>query len=353
VVLSLIGCDAVNPAVIDDSPPINASLYGINVNEGGIQVMPYYYQIADGKVAGHIPWSKIGYNGALVAATEADVWSFTGSYVYPVGQAGMEVLSSDNTQDIGTVIFSGTSSGGSTTSLIDATKNFNGGTAVAVGDCIVLDKSGAVPEFGYVSAVTSNTELAVSGGFSVGGTGSVRAYSIIDRSAYTGAQAVRIQYLDGAYVEKFEIVILNGTTIVPTVNLDLFRINSFVVVATGTGLKSVGNITIRNLADTPTYSYISAGYTRARNIIYTVPAGKTLFVTSATFGYAYAQNSTHYCRLYTRANVDPITGFQTDGEMFAFTEVVCSNNTIVREFEIPANRQIMSILYPLPCCLGY
>jgi len=358
-------CDATNPAVVDDNPPINvqgtvavsggtinatvpnplpingvvsvSGITGATVIDGGLPTTPYYYRVAAGAVSGHTAWSKIGFNGAT-GTTEADCWSYGGTqpvYIFPTAAAGMEVFSSDNTQDIGTSIFSGNSTGGSTILIVDTTKDFTAGTPVAIGDCIILDKSGTTPEWGYVSGITTATTLAVSGGFSSGGTGSGRTYSILDKSAYTGAQAVRVEYLNGSYVTDYEIVILNGTAIIPTVQLDLFRINSFRVIAVGTGGKPVGNITIRNLADTPVYSYITAGFTRARNIAYTVPFGKTLFVTSGTFGWAYASNSTHYARIYTQANIDNITGFQTNGVFYSFTEVICSNSTVVREWEIP------------------
>jgi hypothetical protein len=358
-------CDATNPAVVDDTPAINvqgtvtvsggtvnatvpnplpingvvsvSGITGVTVNEGGLPTTPYYYRIADGDVSGHVPWSIIGYNGAT-GTTEADCWSYGAVqpiYVFPTAAAGMEILSSDNTQDIGTSIFSGNSTGGSTILIVDITKDFTAGTPVAIGDCIILDKSGTTPEWGYVSGITTATTLAVSGGFSSGGTGSGRTYSILDKSAYTGAQAVIVEYLNGSYVTDTEIVILNGTTVIPTVQTDLFRINSFRVIAVGTGGKPVGNITMRNLADTPVYSYITLGFTKARNATYTVPLGKTLFVTSGTFGWAYASNSTHYARLYTQANVDNITRFQANGVFYPFTEVVCSNATVVREWEIP------------------
>ena len=316
--------------------PLPVKIDNTTLNDGGVPISPYYYRIADGIISGHTAWSKIGYNGGVAASTEADVWSATGTYVFPSSAAGMEVLSSDNTKDIGTSIFSGTSSGGTTTSLIDATKNFNGGTAVAIGDCIILDKSGTTPEWGYVTAVTSNTELAVAGGFSSGGTGSTRAYAVIDKSAYTGAQVVKIEYLDGNYTNnKSEIIILNGTTVIPTVNLDIFRINSFSMIASGTDNKPTGNLTIRNLADTPVYSYITAGFTIASNIQYTVPAGYTLFVTSGTFGYAYEHDSTHYARIYTRANREPSTGFLTGSIFYPYSDFLVSNYEVVREFELP------------------
>lgn len=281
-------------------------------------------------------WTKIGYNGALVASTEADVWSGTGVYTFPTVAAGLEMVSSDNAADIGTSIKAATCDvDGTTTTLLDADVDFLAATAVAVGDCVILDKSGAVPEWGYVTAVATHM-LTVAGGFSKGGScATARAYTVIDKSAYTGAQAVKIEYLDGSYAPKVEICVLNGTGVVTTVNLDLFRINSFRVIATGTGNKPAGNLSLRNLADTPIYSYITAGFTRARNAAYTVPAGKTLYINQWSAGYAYSHNSTHYARIYVRANLEFSTSFNTGNIFYPFAEVVCSNSDIMIPLHIP------------------
>jgi len=320
----------------------NGVAYGVKhvSNKPRVSTMPYLYDIAEGNVSAHTPWTKIGFNGALVADTEADLWSATGAYVFPTAAAGMELVSSDNTQDIGTVIKGAINNsvqadaGGSTTTLIDADVDFGAATAVVAGDCVILDPYGATPEWGYVTTVATHM-LTVAGGFSSGGTGASRYYAVLDKSAKTGAQAVKIEYLTGAYATKTEIVVLNGTTVVPTVNVDLFRIQSFRVIATGTGNKPVGNLSIRNLADTPVYSYITAGFTRARNAAYTVPAGKTLYVVQFAVAYGYKTNTTHYCRIYTRANIEAATGFNTGNIFYPFTEVICSNSSLMVGLEVP------------------
>jgi hypothetical protein len=294
----------------------------------------YYQALGEGDITNHAAWSKIGYTPTM-NTSESEIWSSTGAYVFPTAAAGMEVVSS-SANDTGTSIFSGTSSDGSTTQLVDATKDFTAGTPVAVGDCIVLDKSGTTPEWGYVSAVTNATTLAVSGGFSSGGTGSGRAYTILDYSATTGAQAVKIAYLTSAFAEKEEILLLNGTNVVATTNLDLYRVNSFRIIAAGSGLKAAGNIAIRNLADTPNYSYITAGYTRARNVQYTVPASKQLFVNEINAGFGLSGNQkVEYCRMYTKANREPSTRFLTGNIFYSYTEMLLGNGMISIRLPIP------------------
>jgi hypothetical protein len=254
----------------------------------------------------------------------------------------MEVVSSDNTQDIGTVIKGNaqgataitSDAGGSTTTLVDADVDFTAATAVAVGDILLLDPCGATPEWGYITNVAAHT-LTCSNGFSSGGSGSTRKYSVIDASAYTGALAVLICYLDGSYVQKNEIVILNGTTAVPTINTDLYRINCYRVIATGSDYKCKGNLFLRNLSDTPVYSYILAGYTRARDVMYTVPAGKTLYVAHLNLGYSCAANQVNYCRMYTRVNMDPDSLFNTGNIFFPFSEALVSNQDAALIIPVP------------------
>ena len=318
----------------------NGVAYGVKHinNKPRVSSMPYLYDIAEGNIADHVRFTKLGYAPSMVANANTDVWSYSATqpvYLFPTAAMGMEVTSS-NAADTGTSIFSGTSSGGSTTTLIDATKNFNAGTPVAIGDTIILDKSGTTPEYGFVTAVTSNTTLTVAGGFSHGGTGSTRAYTIIDDSATAGGHAVEINYLDDSYAEKSEIVLLAGTGVVATVNTNLFRINAFRIVAAGVNKIPTGNITLRNLADTPVYSYITAGFNRARNAMYTVPAGKVLYVTDFNGGYATTGNANkEYARITTRANIDPTTAFMTDGIFYPFTDAVSQNAMINTLLSIP------------------
>jgi hypothetical protein len=315
---------------------IEKSLLGVKMR---VSSQPYLYDIAEGNIPLHYPFTKIGYAPSMSANVNTDVWSYSASqavYLFPTAAMGMEVTCQNNTDDIGTAIKTGTSTGGSLTTIIDTAANFTGATAVAIGDCVILDKAGTSPEYGYVTAVTSATTLTISGGFSYGGTGALRGYHVIDTSATAGAQAVEINFLDGSYVQQREIVILNGTAVVPTVKLTLFRINAFRVITAGANKIPTGWISLRHLGDTPVYSYITAGFNRARNAMYTVPAGLSLYVTDFNAGYATTGNANkEYARITTRANIDPTTKFKTDGMFYPFTDAVCQNTTINTVLTIP------------------
>jgi hypothetical protein len=327
----------VTSQLIDES----GTPYGIKQvdNKPRISAMPYLYDIAEGNVPGHTPWTKIGYS-PTINTSESDVWSKAGTYgnggLFPSTAATMKLVSS-NAGDTGAIIFSGTSSGGSTTTLVDAAKDFTAGTPVQVGDCIILDKSGTTPEWGYVTAVTSATTLTLANGFSSGGTGASRAYSILDYSANAGAQAVKLEYLDSTYAAKNEIVILNGASYVETIG-QMLRINSFRMIASGSNNKAVGNLSLMNNAASPTitWSYITAGYTRARNAMYTVPLGKTLYIVEWNVGWS-TPNDTKFqtARFFTRINIEPGTKFNTGNIFYPFTETIISNAQISVTFPIP------------------
>jgi len=294
-------------------------------NKPRVSSMPYLFDIAEGNVSGHQLFLKFGYN-PVIANVEEDIWSAGGLYAFPTAEAGLEVLSTDNTQDIGTVLFTGTSDGGSTTTLEDSTKDFT--ATAAVGDWVVLDKSGTVPEYGKVTAVAT-TILTFAMGFSSGGTGTLRDYEVIDDSAHTGAFAVYFRYLDDTYTVHNEIVILNGTTVIPTVNTDIYRVNGLKVICAGSTHAAVGAISLRNLADTPEYAHITAGYTISRQAVFTIPIGKTLYVTSANVAWCSPNDSkVQSARIILKANIDSETGFHTQDIFYPYIEVQVTNNAI-------------------------
>jgi hypothetical protein len=88
----------------------------------------------------------------------------------------------------------------------------------------------------------------------------VSSSSASDTSNGTGAQQVHIHYLDGNYAEQIEVVTLNGTTPVNTIATNILRINAFHLWRAGSSGTSAGNISIKNIAATVTYDYITATF---------------------------------------------------------------------------------------------
>lgn len=102
--------------------------------------------------------------------------------------------------------------------------------------------------------------------------------------AGTGIHTVTLYYLDASYAEKTEDITLNGTAAVATTATDIFRVNNMRAKVCGTGKTAAGNITLSEHGGTTyKYGYILAGTTRMRQCVYTVPADKTLYVTSISF----------------------------------------------------------------------
>jgi hypothetical protein len=152
----------------------------------------------------------------------------------------------------------------------------------------------------------------------------------------TGVQTIYINYLDGNYIEKQEIVNLDGTTVVLTVATDIFRIQNFRAYAVGTNGKAVGTIEIRNIANTPVYSYISPGYTRARNTCWTVPANKTLYITQIAFSVG-DKTGGKAVRFTTRATYDNARAAALPAGQFfmPYSEVILNNTAYTRELIVP------------------
>lgn len=184
---------------------------------------------------------------------------------------------------------------------------------ISMGECIALGLfpgSKRTSKMGYVTGVEA-TEVDI---WAVGGSyvfpAAAQQMEVISSSAQdtmttgTGAWTVKIWYLDASFNEKTEIITLDGTNAVPTTATDIFRINGFWVMSAGTGGKAAGNIDIRNLSDTPIYSRIPLGYTRARNSIYTVPIGKKFYIWQISFSASTA--TTKDCRFTFRATYNNI-----------------------------------------------
>lgn len=154
-----------------------------------------------------------------------------------------------------------------------------------------------------------------------------------DTIAGSGAQKIKIEGLIAGYVETFETISMNGTGVVETVN-SFLRINKVYV---SQGAAAAGQINVYHLTNaTPIYAIISAGYTQSRQLIYTVPTGKNLYITSVRVSSGAGGNAIklNFCRFINRATVDPITG--AVGTIFyPFNEIGVMNQAFMLPLEIP------------------
>ena len=217
-----------------------------------VSAMPYTYDISEGNISGHRPWSKIGFCQS-VATTELDIapW-LTSSYVFPTTTSTMTIVST------------------------------NAG----------------------------------------------------DKVDGAGARTVTVYYLNEQYEEKSKTVTLTGLT-EATIAIDMFRVNNARVVTTGTSNSTIGNLTIASGGIT--YGYISAGKTRMRQCIWTVPSCCTLYITQIAFsGSNQNPSKPGGIRFTTRANYDNLSGLVLQRGLFQpYNEVVLYNSAYYRDLNPP------------------
>jgi len=209
--------------------------------------------------------------------------------------------------------------------------------AMAEGD--IVGHTGFM-KFGRVSGV-NNTLVDVWAG--EGGTASLYVFppsaiqmnvvssSPNDDLGNTGIEKIMIVGLDSTYDEISEEITMDGVTAVTTTK-SFLRINSCYATQTGSVGSAVGTITVKNTANTITYSVISIELTACRQMIYTVPVGKTLYLTSITTasgagGNALKLNATVFT---PKVKLFGSTVFLPQGELLTL------NSDIVRNLEVPS-----------------
>jgi hypothetical protein len=152
-------------------------------------------------------------------------------------------------------------------------------------------------------------------------------------AAGLGAYTVRVYYLTTGFVEKNVLVTMNGTGAVQ-IATDIYRIQNARVESAGASKCAVGNLRIAT-ATPLTYGYISATKTRMRQCVWTVPTGKTLYITQIAFSCA-QQAASKYVRFTTRANFDNLSGSVLERGLFMpFNEVALNNTGYTRELNPP------------------
>jgi hypothetical protein len=158
--------------------------------------------------------------------------------------------------------------------------------------------------------------------------------SVNDAAAGTGVRTVNISYLDAAFGEHVITLTMNGTTPVPTGVSDIYRVNYVQACTVGTGGLAAGNIDIRTLTTgTHIYGRIQTGQNIEKDLIYTVPFGKKLFVTNILFSAA-GNVANRPVTFTTRTTWDRI--FAAARNFFlGYTEVTIVDGSIDLMLEMP------------------
>lgn len=153
-----------------------------------------------------------------------------------------------------------------------------------------------------------------------------------DAAAGTGIRTVRIHYLDANYAVQTEDITLNGTTPVNTVATNIIRVNGIHALTVGSTGYAVGNISLTSVGGATTYAFIYASYSSSRNAVFTIPAGKTGYLThfNATEGTA---AGTHYTRFTLAATCHDNT--LLPGVFIGQDEIAALNGASSINYDIP------------------
>jgi hypothetical protein len=156
-----------------------------------------------------------------------------------------------------------------------------------------------------------------------------------DDVAGTGVQKVRVGYLDGDYSSKSEIVDMDGQNAVALTDPTVLRVNSIRATQVGTGGVAAGLISCRLVGVPATiYRAIALGYTRGRGATYTVPLGKTLYLTSISV-FSGHTTAGKVVRWAGRAQVDDTAPTVKLDFFQPFFEAITQDAAFHRDFEIP------------------
>ncbi len=109
-------------------------------------------------------------------------------------------------------------------------------------------------------------------------THDIASTSANDAAAGTGAQTVFIQGLDASWNLQSETVTMNGVSNVATANTYI-RIFRMYVATAGSGRTNAGAITATAQTDATVTAQMNAGFGQTEMAIYTVPNGKTAYLT--------------------------------------------------------------------------
>ena len=109
----------------------------------------------------------------------------------------------------------------------------------------------------------------------------VSSSSGLDVAAGTGARTMTLIGLDSSYNELEETITLTGTAVATTTG-SFIRIHRGYVATSGTGYTNAGIITVTNNAGTVTQMVIPAGDAQTLMAMWTVPLGKTLYITAGS-----------------------------------------------------------------------
>jgi hypothetical protein len=159
--------------------------------------------------------------------------------------------------------------------------------------------------FGYNSAQTTAQQAVWENAGTAYVFPTVAQVMNLSSSNAADTASILIQGLDANRNEISETLVLNGTTVVPTVN-QFFRVNVISVTA-GSATNPAGVVTLKNSAGTPntiTYAQIATGAGKSQMSVYSVPNGYTLYLSRIDAFSSFNGNNASYIN-YRNVNTLP------------------------------------------------
>jgi len=194
-------------------------------------------------------------------------------------------------------------------------------------------------KLGFNSAVTTSNIISPQGGVYVFPVAEQHMHIIggaEDKADGTGIQELTIYYLDDTYAQKSVDVVPTGAAAAETSVSDIFRIQHIRAKTVGTGGVAAGNISIKNHAETITYGFIEQGHTRQRQAVWTVPAGKNLYIVLFNTS-AINTAANKYCTITLMATYDDKADIALSAGLFfmTYSEISLENTPMAICFNVP------------------
>jgi len=161
--------------------------YPIYVDSGGkarVTNQNYLQAIAEGDIPNHEPYFKLGYNGD-VGATEEDIWTNGGTYVFPDVPKRMRVVSSHADDDA-----AGAGVRTVRISYLDSTYAATTETITMAGTAAVLTTAVDILRVNAIRVLTTGTALVAAGTINIANTAGTVVYRTIDAGYTRGRSAI-------------------------------------------------------------------------------------------------------------------------------------------------------------------
>lgn len=237
-------------------------------------------RVALGQVPGFSSINKYGHNPAITTLTDPeDVWGGSGLYAFFFETNQVVEAVSTDVDDVGSLVSSGTATGGTTTTIIDSGATFSS-DGVVVGDVVINDTNG---EWGTVNSVDSEIQLThtvMTNASSVSPASNANESGDTYRIASSGDTGAGVIHTEGLTADGItwtvatETTILNGQTDV-ALNTGFVRMYRSFVLHAGASAMNEGSISVEVDATTNAGVFISIGDGQTQQAIFTIPSGKT------------------------------------------------------------------------------